>query len=105
MLICPHSRLSASTISSRGLLADQFLYIPTVRLQLFAVAAGCGSRDFAVDDQIDAGGLGVLSAANEETDPGPLDGKRRRDELADFLVVAAQERIDEVLALETATFC
>src|SRR5207253_8943563 len=85
-----------------GFLADKFLNVPRMPIEVLAAArliVGAGSRadDFAADEQVEAGFAGEFAAADEEIDEIAFDVEQRRRERAGA-GIAAEITVDKPFA-------
>ena len=71
--------------------------IPFVRIELFAVSTDGCTNNFSINQQIDAGFVFEMSAADEKPNDVSFDGKFRRCQCARQVVIGGV-RVDQLLA-------
>jgi hypothetical protein len=84
-----------------GRLAFELADIPGGPVELLAVGAGGGARDAGADEEVDAGLIGMVAAADEEVDVRALDFQLGRGKRACGFV-AAGKAVDQSLAAKAA---
>ena len=85
-LICPQLPRWLLTISMRRGAAAQIAHVPQATPHPLVVGAGGRLHDLSVHQQVDAGLVGMIAAADQEGDVAALDAELRRGERSHGLV-------------------
>src|SRR5580704_12517182 len=76
-------------------------YIPTSPAQNFVIVAGGGINNDSIEKQIDAGGAGIIAAANEEVYAVSINGEWRRSQSSDgsiSTIIAVDQAVTQIAA-------